>query len=181
MLIDRFLPRYDAIEMHRILVAAPAQRSYQAILDLDLARSRPVRILFTLRGLPALARRKPWGRTGTMKDLLAAGFVVLGEEPGTEIVLGVIGRFWRPTGGIRRIEPADFTTFEDPGWAKAAWNFRVSGQGPGRSAVDTETRVLCTDRASRRAFLRYWRIVGKPSGFIRNRALHLIKADAERP
>jgi hypothetical protein len=181
MLIDRYLPRYDAVEKHRILVRAPAPRCYQAILDLDLARSRPVRILFALRGLPLLARRRPWRRTATMKDLLEAGFVVLGEEAGTEIVLGLVGRFWRPTGGIRRTDPVDFATFEDPGWAKAAWNFRVSGHGPGRSAVDTETRVLCTDRASRRAFLRYWRIVGKPSGFIRNRALHLIRADAERP
>ena len=42
------------------------------------------------------------------------------EEPGVAIVLGVIGRFWRPTGGLVRFAPDEFTAFKQPGYAKAA-------------------------------------------------------------
>jgi hypothetical protein len=105
--------------------------------------------------------------------------VLLTEEPGREIVLGVVGRFWQVSSGIHRIEPEEFVDFDAPGFAKAAWNFVVSERPGGGSTVVTETRVACTDADSRRKFTCYWRLVGPFSGLIRRVLLRGIKRDAE--
>lgn len=90
--------------------------------------------------------------------------MLLAEEPGAEIVLGLIGRFWRPTGGLVRFAPDEFTAFRRPGYAKAAWNFRVRRDGEGRVQVVTQTRVQATDEKSLKSFRRYWRVIGPFSG-----------------
>ena len=180
MLIDRFLPKYDEIEHHDIDVDAPVERTYRAVKELDLARSPVVLALLAIRGLPTLftGAVKPKRRLG-LDEILESGFVVLGEEPGRELVLGVVGRFWRLTSGIARIEPDRFTTFERPGFAKAAWNFLVSERAGGRSTIVTETRIVCTDADARRKFRLYWRLVGPFSALIRRILLRSIKGDAE--
>jgi hypothetical protein len=181
VLIDRFMPTFDVVERHAVIVRASPEEAFRAIRRMDLARSLPIRALFALRGLPALVggragRRRSW----TLDDIIEAGFVLLAEEPGVELVLGVVGRFWKPTGGVVRVPAEDFAGFDRPGLAKGAWNFRVEPGGEGRVRVTTETRVSCTDQASRRSFLRYWRVVGPFSGFIRSRALSLVRTEAER-
>ena len=167
MLIDRFLPIYEVSKHHQVEVATASGRAYRAVVELDLSRSPMIRLLFALRGLP---RRQPL----TLSELARAGFVILGEEPGIEIVLGVTGRFWRARGGLLRVGPDEFAAFTEPGYAKAAWNFRVEPTDDGLSIVSTETRVTTTDPASRRAFRFYWRFVGPFSGLIRRRALALV-------
>ena len=116
----------------------------------------------------------------TLDDLMGAGFVWLGEEPGREFVLGLVGTFWKPSGGVLRIEPREFAAFDEPGQAKAAWNFRVIPDGDDRTFVSTETRVRVPDEASRRSFVLYWAAIGPFSAVIRKQALSLIKREAER-
>jgi hypothetical protein len=187
VLIDRFLPEFDVHERHHVLVDASQERAYSAVRRLDLARSRLIRSILAARGLPSLARRdgrSRWrgrGRTMDLDDLVGGGFVVLGEEPGTEIVLGLAGQFWKRAGRIRRIEPQDFAAYAEPGVAKAAWNFRVEPISDGRSVVVTETRVHCPDDQTRRSFALYWAAIGPFSALIRRQALALVKADAEGP
>jgi hypothetical protein len=179
--IDDFLPTFDVSERHHTMVLAPAGRTYEAARRLDLARSRLIRGLIAARGIPLLVRgRRLRPRTMTLDDLVQAGFIWLAEEPGEELVLGIVGSFWKPTGGVRRIEPSQFVRFEEPGVAKAAWNFRVLPDGDERSFVVTETRVRVPDEASRRKFVLYWAVVGSFSGLIRKQALALVKRDAER-
>ena len=182
MLIDRFMPEFDVTERHGTLVAAPPEAAYEAVRRVDLGRSAQIQVLFALRGMPAflLWRRRGGGRpTLTLDDLLRSGFSLLEEDPPFEIVLGLVGTFWRPTGGIRRIAGEEFEAFAEPGYAKAAWNFRVTPGTGGRCMVSTETRVRCTDDASRRKFVLYWAVVGLFSGVVRKQALKLIKRDAE--
>ncbi|HJP64996.1 MAG TPA: hypothetical protein VKA30_01680 [Actinomycetota bacterium] len=188
-LIDRHLPTFDVCEYHEVLVEAPADTTYRAARGLDLARSRPVRALFGLRAAVSLltprlgvAQYGSFLRGGRLSidDLREGGFVVLEERPGQEIVLGAIGKFWRAAGGVRRIDAADFVPFDQPGYAKGVMNFRVRAARGGASTVSTETRVLCTDAGARRAFHRYWRLIGPFSSLIRRRALAMVKADAER-
>jgi hypothetical protein len=182
VLIDRYLHEYDVVERHHELVLAPAEKTYEALRSVDLSRSRLVRGLLAARGLPRLVRgRRSKPGSLTIDDLLRAGFVWLDEEPGRELVLGVIGTFWKPGGGVRRVEPAEFAAFDEPGLAKAVWNFRVLPDGSGRSFVTSETRVRVSDEATRRKFLLYWAAIGPFSGLIRKRALRLVKRDAERP
>jgi hypothetical protein len=181
VLIDDFMPTFDVSERHHTMVQAPAERTYEATRRLDLARSRVVRALYTARGIPLMVRRRrPRPRAMTLDDLVQSGFVWLGQDPDRELVLGVVGTFWKPMGGVRRIEASEFAAFDEPGVAKAAWNFRVIPDGDDRSFVLTETRVRVPDDASRRKFVLYWAVIGSFSGVIRKQALMLIKRDAER-
>ena len=172
VLIDRFLPRYDVHERHKIRVAAPRDHAYHALMEVDFFRSTLVRILFGLRGLP---RERAVG----LSQLTDFGFVLLDEDPGTEVVYGLVGRFWQPRGGLRRVSRDEFASFSEPGYAKAAWNFRIEAVGVSGSIVSTETRVSSTDPASRRSFTRYWRLIGPFSALIRRRLLVMIRDRAE--
>lgn len=172
MLIDRFVPQGDFAERHEIGIDAPPEAAWDAVRNVDLGADAVVRWLMRLRGMrPA--------KTMTLSDVSRLGFVLLGEEPGVEIVVGVVGRFWRPSGNVVSVEAEKFTRFDDPGFAKAAWNFRVI-RGARKTIVVTHTRVVCTDDDARRRFGRYWRLIRPFSGVIRRRALYRIKADAER-
>ena len=180
MLLDELMPAFDVSERHHTLVLAPGERVYGAVRGVDLARSRAIRALFAARGIPLLVRgRRLARRTMTLDDLVRGGFVWLGEEHGRELVLGVVGTFWRPKGGVRRIEPGDFTAFDEPGAAKAAWNFRLIPDGDERTFLTTETRVRVPDEPSRKKFLLYWAAIGPFSGVVRRQTLALIKTDAE--
>lgn len=156
-------------ERHETLVAAAPAAVGAAVRRLDLSRSRSVRLLFLLRGLPRQSLALP--------GLLRLGFVVLEDGPNA-LRLGLIGRFWSLGDVPRRVEPAAFASFDEPGYASAVWSFEWRAEAGGTRLV-TETTVRCTDEASRRRFGRYWRIVQPFSGWIRRRALAAIRSDAE--
>ena len=181
MLIDEFLPDYDVVEHHAIDVDAPVDAAYRAVKELDLARSPVVLALLFARGLPHLftGAVKPKRRL-RLDDMVESGFVVLGEEPDRELVLGIVGKFWQLSSGVHRIEANEFTGFNTPGFAKGAWNFVVSARPAGGSRVETETRVAGTDDDARRQFSRYWWLIGRFSALIRRIMLREIKRDAER-
>lgn len=172
MLIDEFLPEFDVSERHELAVRAPADAVYRALCELDLGRSRRIRWLFALRGL----RR----RGLTLSGLTRLGFVRLGERPGEELLLGIVGRFWTPSGHLRRLDPEGFRAFAEPSYAKAVWNFSVVGESGGGAWLATETRVACLGPASRRRFRVYWAVVAVFSRWIRREALRLVREDAER-
>jgi hypothetical protein len=180
VLIDEFLPDYEEVEHHEVDVDAPADVAYRAVKDVDFARSPVVLALLFARGLPHLF-------TGTVKpkrrlkldDILESGFVVLGEEPDRELVLGIVGKFWRPSSGVHRIDASEFTGFDEPGYSKAIWNLVVTHRPGGCSTVSTETRVASTDAEARRNFGWYWRLIGPFSALIRRIVLGQIKRAAE--
>lgn len=76
-------------------------------------------------------------------------------------------------------DPSPFIQFDEPGFAKAAVNFRVTGRGDVTSLLTTETRILCTDPDSRRRFERYWFFVHPGSALIRRVWLRAIRKRAE--
>jgi hypothetical protein len=178
VLIDEFLPAHDVSEHHEIVVPAPATRAYAAVWEADLAASIVVKLLFALRTLPRLVQdpvNVPSAARVTLRDIVRHGFCVLGERPGREVVLGVCGRFWTPTGGVVPTDPVRFHEAVPAGMARAAWNFAVRDRGPLASVVTTETRVLCSDAAALRSFRRYWLVVGPFSGLIRRLMLRSIR------
>jgi hypothetical protein len=158
-----------------VRVAATPARTFRAVRTTDFHRSALIRHLLQLRGIAA-----PAGLPAalTLDDFVALGFVLLAEAPDTEVVLGVIGQFWRPSGALRRVDPDDFAGFDEPGYAKAAWNFHVAARGD-LSVLSTETRVVTTDRAAARMFRLYWLGVGPFSRLIRRRMLSQIREVAE--
>ncbi len=115
-----------------------------------------------------------------LDDIVESGFVVLGEEPDRELVLGIVGKFWQLSSGVHRIEPDEFSGFDTPGFAKAAWNFVVSATAAsGLRPSRPRPASLCTDDDARRRFSRYWWLIGRFSALIRRVMLRNIKREAE--
>lgn len=183
MLIDDALATADVAERHETLIRAAREPVYAAVRTLDVSGIPLIRVLFLLRSLPAVLSRRHGRdqRLGlTMGDLLRNGFILLAERPGEEILLGLVGRFWTPDGGIQRLSAAEFHAFDRPGYAKAAWNFHLSSGPGGTTRLSTETRIRCTDPVSRRRFRMYWMLIGRFSGLTRVLMLRAIKRAAER-
>ena len=59
------------------------------------------------------------------------------EDAPDELVLGAVGRFWKASADIRRIDRDQFRAFSERGWAKAAVNFRAE-QVAGRTVLTTD-------------------------------------------
>lgn len=169
--IDAWMPTYDVTEYHQVEVVATPQEAYAAVSRMDLAHDPLVRMLFAMRGLGRASTR----RTFTLDGFVKGGFTLLHEEAGREIVLGVTGQFWKPSGALVRLTPEEFAAFSASGHAQSVWSFHVAPSNRG-CVVSTETRVRTTDDSARRAFRRYWRVVGPFSALIRRRALRVVTA-----
>jgi hypothetical protein len=189
VLIDRFLPTFDAVESHMTIVSAPIDDVWAAIRTADFGSNGIVRALFAIRGMPAfltapreaLARaRTPVHAPLTLDAALTHGFIVLAEDQGRELLLGTAGRFWGARGALCHIDPDLFMVFDEPGAAKAAWNFAVRPLVGDKTVLTTETRVRCVDPAGRWRFRLYWMLIRPFSGLIRLVMLRAIKRDAER-
>ncbi|MBI1815043.1 MAG: hypothetical protein HYR72_08705 [Deltaproteobacteria bacterium] len=180
MLLDRFAPDPHFIERHRIEVHTTPQIAYRAIWTTDFGSSSLIKGLLWIRSLPSLLfRRDPTPRprqSFTLQTIIDNGFALLAEEPGREVVLGVVGRFWRPTGNVEPFRSEYFSDPLPPGLAKAVWNFTVDQTAPGQPViVSTETRVVCADVASQRKFAVYWSLIRPFSGLIRIIMLRAIQ------
>ena len=176
-LADELLPAYDVIMRHAIDVAAPPPVVWEALHRADFTAAWYVRALLVLRGLrrPASADRL------TLDRLVAGAFIPLGERGGREIALGLVGRFWLPSGGRVKLTPDAFRRFAEPGYAKVVWTFRVTPAGAAATRLTTETRVACVDATSRRRFRAYWLVVRPFSGLIRTAMLRAVADAAVRP
>jgi len=175
-LADELLPAYDVVMRHAIDVAAPAAEVWDALHRADFAAAWYVRALLMLRGL----RRPVRVPRLTLERLVEGGFVRLGERAGCELALGLVGRFWLPSGGRVKVRPHEFRGFVEPGHAKVVWTFAVAAAGPARTRLTTETRVACVDAASRRRFRVYWLVVRPFSGLIRKAMLSGVAREAMR-
>ena len=183
MLIDSFAPNPDAFEIHSIVINASRQTVYRVLWTADLGGSPLIKFLLALRSLPAFIanpyRSRRRNQPITLQTIIDSDFGMLAEKPGDEIVLGVTGRFWRPTGNLSPFVRADFDKPVPSGVARAVWSFSVSERSDGQTILTTETRIICGDRASRRKFRAYWLIVRPFSGLIRLIMLKRVRKTAE--
>ena len=184
MLIDSFAPEFDATEVHRIVINASRRAVYEALWAADLGSSAVIKLLLFLRSVPGFITRRspslPRNRKVTLQTVIDSGFGVLDKTPDEEIVLGVTGRFWRPTGNLSSFKRSDFDHPVSAGFARGVWNFRLSDGLDGQTILQTETRVICGDAASRRKFLAYWLVVRPFSGLIRLIMLRNVREAAEK-
>jgi hypothetical protein len=190
MLLDRYLPHYDVTETHAVVVDADTDLTWQAVRRSDLSRSAVIRVLLELRSLPNRLQRVLKKRPSaparpplTLDDMERAGFVLLGERPGHEIVFGAVVQPWKAVTDDKsppQVEADQFAAFDTPGYVKVAFNIRVQSYGSGRALITTETRTAATDPTSLRRFARYWLLVGPFSALIRRLTLRIVKSDAER-
>jgi hypothetical protein len=184
MLIESFIQNPDAVETHKIEIAASREAVYQALWTADLGGSPIIKSLMALRSIPGIVsspkRLRHFPRQITLQTIIEAGFGQLAEEPGREVVLGVEGQFWRPAGNILPFSKEMFRGPVQPGLARGVWNFAVQEVDQERTVLSTETRVVCGDAASRLKFRAYWSVVRPFSGLIRMIMLRAVKKACAR-
>jgi len=196
MLLDELMPVYDTVERHRTDVRATPEEVFAAIRTADLVGDPVTRTLFWVRSLPAallaLARSPKsalgdWRRRGVERrggvrlgHFERSGFRVVAERAPRELVIGLLGRFWTPRGGLSaEVSTNDFRVGPPPGHALAGWNFTVVSKPDGGTELRTETRVWCAPDA-RTKFRLYWLLVRPGSGLVRRAMLRSIRREAER-
>ena len=183
MLLDDFLPDYHFCEYHACVVRAPAQRVYRQVKRVDMGRSRLVRGLLTARMLPHRLQtgiKAESGRAITFDDFVRLGFIQLADNPPEEMVLGLVGQFWKPAARLRAISARTFKGFADSGYCKTAWNIQVRPLAPEICELSTTTRIYCLGTRARVRFTLYWGLVRPFSGLIRRVLLQLIRQAAEK-
>lgn len=164
MKLNEFLPRCDTSHQQTMrLPSTTIEKAYAALLRLDFAKSPLIRLLFRMRGL----------QVGTFQNI-RNHFIVLYDNPPEETVMGFIGRPWDVKAGFLPVTKDQFVDFNEPNYAKLLWSFLFVQKGEDVE-VTTETRVLCTDPASRAKFRIYWFFVRPFSILVRKEMLRLLK------
>jgi uncharacterized protein DUF6544 len=180
-LINRFLPTYAIRQVDRVAVAAGPELAWRFVRDVDLYQVGLARWLFALRLLPEsliarlAGRPSPVAPTARIDDFTAPGlgFQILAEQPGREIVVGAVGRFWQPRIDFVSVTPTAFAGFAEPGFGKVAWSLAVVEREAGGAWITVDLRVAFTDSAARARFRPYWALVGRFSHAIRRDLLRL--------
>jgi hypothetical protein len=193
LLIDQFLPTYDVGVVHADVYRAAPARCYFVASQLDLFQTPLIRTLIGIRRLPERVAITVKGRGTTtvleasrrtfrFRDMVDVGWILLGETPGVELVLGQVSRPWKGVTVSTHVPttPQQFRSFDEPGFAKIATSLRVDPYGNGSSILTMETRVAITDDTSRRRFRRYWLVIGPFSSLIRRTALRQLATEFRR-
>ncbi len=169
MLIDNYMPEFQFNEKHGIEINATPEETYPVLKTIDFFKSKIIKTLFMLRGLP--------GKMSTLEGFIESGFMLLEEKAGEEIVLGLLINplEFRPLS----ISPDAFGAFDKKHHILIAWNFHLYIVDTHKSLLTTETRILCTSRKSKIIFSLYWLMISRFSGLIRIIILRLIKREVQ--
>jgi len=169
-LIDKYLPGYTFYEYHDIVINAPMETVYNAARNFDLSKSKFIKILFKLRGLPTT-------RLKLQEFITDIGFTNIEENFPTENLIG----FWARYKIAPIASPDDFVNNRLPARVKVVWNFYLTPLSPTQTKLSTETRVLCLTLMSKITFGLYWLIIKPFSSATRKKMLEIIKKDASDP
>jgi hypothetical protein len=104
--------------------------------------------------------------------------VVLGKDWPNEVAFGAIGRFWNGETRWIGTDAGEFAAFDSPGFAKIGCSIYLRALTGGRTLVTYEARTRATDKHSRRAFLRYWRVVAPFVGIVMTALVKTIEQRA---
>jgi hypothetical protein len=180
--IDAFMPEFQFSEFHQRRVRAAPSQVLEAIRAVTAQEIPLFRLLTGIRHPSRFFRKEPDhilnppAARPILEVATTSGFFVLAEEP-EEIVIGTY--LARPA-GVAASPPEEFASLSEPGYLKAAMNFRVDARTEGTCNLTTETRVLATDPAAARRFATYWRVIYPGSALIRRMWLLAIARRAER-
>ena len=178
--LDDVVPAPEHVTRQSRAIAAPTAVVWEELQRVTLSSLPISALLIAARFLPSLLTR----RTGASP--LARRFVdvvpvpLLSSEPPSVLVYGGLLQPWRASGGAgsSSLDAAGLRHWNEPGWVKAAMEFRLTPDGEG-TTLRTETRVSATDRASSLVFSGYWVFVGPGSSTIRRELLAVVSHRAE--
>jgi hypothetical protein len=193
---DDFLPVYDVSDEVATVVHADSQTVWVALMDVDLLevgkRVPLAGVLGALRMLPEIVSHLLHGerpprapesmRLRELAEMAAeqGGWILLGERPGEEIGLGLVGKFWRPVIQYAHVSADRFFDFDEPGYAKTVYDLSVRPLPDGRSLLSGLMRTATTDEHARRWFRRYWTFgVGSGAHVLVHALLETVRDTAE--
>jgi hypothetical protein len=182
-LLDRVSPAFQFNERHAIVVSAPAERVYKAMLDVrpdEIAGFRTLAWIRCLGRCEGESILNPPVDTPVLTTALRTSFRKLAETPNEELVFGTLVAA-PPEAAARTWTLGAFVNLTDPGYAKAVMNFRLRPEGDSSTRLETETRVFATDPGTVRVFAAYWRTILPGSSLLRVAWLRAIKRRAENP
>jgi hypothetical protein len=159
MLIDKYLPAYQFNEFHSIKLVGFFTNICPQMLQYDFRNSSLIKFLFRLRGMSS--------EVYPIDRCTAMGFVKLDEEPGKEIIFGIItdSPMFNTCQAIA--SPKEFLQNSDPGNIKAVINFRLREISNSQHIISTETRIWCGSKAMKSRFKYYWFFIKPFSQLIR--------------
>src|SRR5512137_913835 len=168
--IDRWTgPGWRLLERHELPVPATPEEALAALAGAPLADLPVVTALFALRGLPSR-------REATLRELFCTRpFLLLSEEPGRELVFGVLRPAAEPDGARRLPRTAgEFVEAAKRAPLGAVVNFRAD-PAPGGSLLWTETFAGTHGAGAGLWFAAYWLAVGPWSAWIRRMFLRVAR------
>ena len=178
--LDQFTPVYQFHEFHTTRVNAPADSVYAAVKSVEPDEIFGFRTLTSIRrfgrrgGAPNILN--PPAHEPILQTALRTGFVSLADDPGQEIVIGLVMSpllmGWKPT-------PEEFLKLDRPLLVKATMNFRIDPIDATHCTLTTETRMYGTDPDALKLFAPYWRTIYPGSAFMRRMWLRAIRQRAE--
>jgi hypothetical protein len=197
VLADDFLPQFDFSDTVETVAAADAATTWSALMDADLievGRQRPlVGLLGALRILPDVVWQRVHGEhppagperltllDTTRLPISHGGWVLLGEQPGVVIALGVVGKFWRPVIQYAEVDATAFRDFAEPGFAKTVYELGTRAWDDDGTVVWATIRTATTDDHARVWFRRYWTLGVAYGGHVLvHGLLDSVRDDAER-
>ena len=178
------------------MVAADPSAVWAALLGADLievGKCTPLAgLLGALRVLPELVSHLRHGErpphasaTLRLREIThlppdQGGWVLLGERPGEELALGLVGKFWRPVIEYAHVPAGRFRDCGEPGYAKTVYCAQRPPAGRRAQPAGRATRTATTDEHARRWFRRYWTFgVGSGAHILVHALLEMIRQTAE--
>jgi hypothetical protein len=179
MHLDDLLPEPDHVTRQSRWIAAPPDDVWDALHRVRLSGLPLTLLLGAVRFLPVLLTGGGRAHLRDRPFLDALPVPLLSSEPPEAVVFGGALQAWRLTGGEEPppLDAAGLRAWSEPGWVKAAMDFRLTPRGHG-TELSSETRVLSTDDATRRRFARYWLLVQPGSTAIRWEVLTAVELRA---
>jgi hypothetical protein len=184
LLIDAFMPAYDAGIAEHTIVRADVATTFAAARGLDFLQLHTP-LLDAAMWVRAVPSRLAGAQPPAIPRLVLGegdplpGWLVLGERSDRELTFGAVGKFWQPQIEWRDVGREDFAAFAEPGWGKIAADFLVTPHGEHASLLTYECRTTMTDDDSRRRFSRYWWLVRPFVGHIFRVTVRTIRDHAE--
>jgi len=180
-LLGQFIPDPEIAEHHHIDVNAPADVVMATAKEMKFLKSPVIRAIVKARELALGGEPDTREHPGKLLDqMLSIGWVILGERPGREIVLGAVTQPWVAAPVFRSIAAGEFRNFAEPGYVKIAWTLAADPIDGTRSTFHTETRACTTDADARRRFRTYWSFVAPGVEVIRMAMLSPLRCAAEQ-
>lgn len=172
MLVDKYLSAYHFNEIHSIEINGFENGIYQKMLQCDFRNSLLINFLFRLRGIPR--------EVYSIEHLTRMGFIKLDEEPGKEILFGMVTDNPMFNSCRSNVSSNEFIQTADNTIIKAVINFKLQDKN-NLQYISTETRVWCGSQALKLKFKYYWFFIKPFSQLIRKSMLKQMKLQLQNP